>query len=108
MAFRSVEQRALASNLAVAVRRGVPPADKIFAAGVLRSELAAKFARWHADYGSCELSDALWHDAKGKTTARLSCGDARFDLSFQLDPKTSLITDLSGARAQAAGAVCVY
>ncbi|HWO11735.1 MAG TPA: hypothetical protein VNN80_19710 [Polyangiaceae bacterium] len=61
-------------------RQGVPPRDEIFAPSVPRAEQLARFATWHADYGRCELGDAHWHDALGKTTARLSCGEARFDL----------------------------
>lgn len=102
------EQRILAGKLAAAVSRGVPPAGKIFAASIPQSELVARFASWHADFGQCELGDALWHDAKGKTTARLTCSETRFDLSFRSDPKTSLITELSGARPHAPGAICVY
>ena len=102
------EQRVLAKALTTAVSRGIPPASKIFATSIPASELVARFAGWHFDYGRCEVSDALWHDAKGTTTARLSCTKAPFDLSFRLDPKTSLISELSGARPHATGAVCVY
>lgn len=65
-----------------------------------------RLARLHGAHGACELEAALFSDAKGKSTFRLRCAQAPLELTLQLDPKTSRITDVTGAAPRTFGAIC--
>ena len=74
--------------------------------GILDVLVLYPFARLRGAHGRCELEAALFTDGKGKSTFRLRCAEGPLELTLQLQPSTSRIADVSGAKPREFGAVC--
>ena len=99
-------ERTMASKLVAALGRDTVLPPELVAASADRSALEKRLARLRGTFGACELAEPPWNDGMGKVTARLRCESAALNLSFRLEPKTSLVVEVSGAQPRSFGAVC--
>jgi len=100
------EQDQAAARALTAALNGQPLASDLLAAGSDRVALEKRLARLHGNYGDCQLDAPVANNGKHEATFRLHCAEGPLELTLRLDPKTSLIADLSGAHPRAYGAVC--
>jgi len=100
------EQDQAAARALTAALNGQPLASDLLAVGSDRAALEKRLAKLHGSYGDCELDAPVSNNGKHEATFRLHCAEGPLELTLRLDPKTSLIADLSGAQPRAYGAVC--
>jgi CubicO group peptidase (beta-lactamase class C family) len=99
------EQQAAAKILVAALNGAALPSDAL-APAADRAKLEKRLARLHGAYGTCELEAPISNDGKGLATFRLRCDEGPLELSLRLASKTSLISDVSGAKPRKFGAIC--
>jgi len=90
----------------VAALNGAPLAPTVLQSGSDRAAIEKRLARWHGEYGTCELEAPLSSDGKGQVSFRLHCAEGPLELRLTLDERTSLVRDMTASRPRRYGAVC--
>jgi hypothetical protein len=102
----SASERAMAEKVVALLARSSPLPANALAPGLDPRPLEKHLARLRSTYGDCSLEKPLWNNGMGEALFRLRCNEGPLELSLRLDPKSSLLLDISGARPRAFGAVC--
>lgn len=100
------EQDETAARAVLAAIQGGSIARTLLAPGADGAQLDKRLATLRSTHGACELDVPRWNDGKGQATFRLRCAGRPLELGVRIDPKTSLIADVSSAEPRTYGAAC--
>lgn len=101
----SDEAQASARALTAALN-GQPLPLELLAPSSDRAALTKRLARLRGSYGACELEVPLSSNGKDEASFRLRCAEGPLELTLRFEPKTRLVSDVTGTQPRAYGAVC--
>lgn len=95
-----------AARAFTAALNGQPLPLELLAPNGVQATLAKRLARLRGNHGACELEAPLSSNGKDQAVFRLRCDEGPLELTLRFEPKTGLVTDVTGAQPRAYGAVC--